>query len=316
MTYALRQSAEVARAVLRRLGRCEMGLPALVRRLVGVAWTGWRRGAAWAVCVGTVLALGAIRTGTDVELTFASLALLPVLFIAWIDGKRNGVLMAFLATAMWAAADIASERQFSASWIPWANAATRLMIYSIVALLAAQVRLQLDRERECANEDALTGLQNRRGFLAAGAGEVERATRYGFPLSVLFLDLDDFKQINDTRGHASGDAALRATARALGALRSSDRVARMGGDEFAILLPEIGYEAALEAGRKIALAVNRALRDFPPVKASIGVAWFARSDRPFPEMLKQADKLMYQAKAGGKNALRSQRFEARTVPQA
>src|SRR5665647_297777 len=101
------------------------------------------------------------------------------------------MLVAFLASAMWFVSDITSERQFSAAWIPWTNAITRLMIYSLVAFLVAQVRLQLERERQHANRDALTGLQNRRDFLDAGDKKIERSKRYARPLAVVFLDLDD-----------------------------------------------------------------------------------------------------------------------------
>ncbi len=212
---------------------------------------------------------------------------------------------------MWAVSDMTPGRQFSAPWIPWANAVTRLMTYSLVALLVAQVRLQFEREHELATSDTLTRLLNRRAFLEAGAFEVNRSKRYGHPLAVVFLDLDDFKQLNDTKGHDAGDAALTATAGALlGALRSSDLVARLGGDEFAVLLPEIGYDAAIEAGRKIAIAVNNALRDFPPVRGSIGVAWFGDAQRTFPVMLRAADELMYEVKESGKGNMRSRRFAA------
>lgn len=261
--------------------------------------------------------LGTFRVQTDAQYTFASLALLPVLSIAWIGGKWDGLLMAFLAAAMWVAGDIASERPFSAEWIPWANAATRLMTYTLVALLAAQVRLQFEREYENATQDALTGLLNRRAFVEAGAAEVERAKRYLRPLTVAFLDLDDFKLLNDTKGHAAGDAALRAAARALqGTLRASDRVARLGGDEFGVLLPEIGYSAAGEAGQKMSVAVNRALEDFPPVSASIGMAWFAEIDRTFPEMLTAADELMYEVKQSGKGDMRTRQFAPMRKPDS
>lgn len=279
--------------------------------LLASFWTGWRRLAAWVVCVASILLLGALRTATDADLTFASLAILPVLTISWIDGRRSGVLMALLASSMWTIGDLSLEQEYSARWIPWANELTRLMTYILVALLAAQLRLQFEKEHEYATQDALTGLQNRRAFLEMGASEVERSKRYQHPVAVIFLDLDDFKQINDTRGHDAGDAALRATAKALkGALRSSDRLARLGGDEFAVLLPETGYEAAEEAGRKISVSVNSALKEFPPVKASIGVAWFGRVDGQFAEMLKAADALMYEVKQAGKGDMRSRRMAA------
>jgi diguanylate cyclase (GGDEF)-like protein len=279
--------------------------------LIATVWTGWQRLAAWAICIGVIVLLGVLRTATDADFTFASLAMLPVLVIAWIGGRKSGLFVAFLAAAMWTLADLASERQFTTQWIPWTNAITRLMTYSLVALLVTQVRLQLEREHEHATHDALTGLQNRPAFLEAGASEVERAKRYPHSLAIIYLDLDDFKQLNDSKGHDAGDNALRATARTLLAtLRSSDRVARLGGDEFAILLPETGYDAAVETGRKISVAVNAALEAFPPVKISIGLAWFGRVDRLFPSMLKAADKLMYEVKQSGKHDMRARRFAA------
>lgn len=279
--------------------------------LFGAFWTPWRRAGAWVACVAAIVLLGALRTATDVEFAIASVALLPVIVIAWIEGKWKGLLLAFCATAMWVAADMDSDRQFSAVWIPWANAVTRLMTYGLMAFLVAKIRQQLESEHDHATHDALTGLQNRHAFLEAGAAEVERAKRYPNPLTVIFLDLDDFKQLNDSMGHDAGDAALRRTAKALlGALRSSDRVARLGGDEFAILLPQTGYDAAVEAGRKIFDVVNAALKDFPPVKASLGVAWFGKADRLFPAMLKAADDLMYEVKEGGKHDVRSRRVVA------
>lgn len=280
------------------------------RYLLGKFWTGWRRWLAWSVCIAAILLLGLLQHATEAEFVFASLGLLPVLVIAWISGKLGGVFVALLASATWVVGDIAAERDFSASWIPWINALTRLVTYSLVALLAAQLRQQFEREHEHATRDALTGLANRRAFLEAGAAEVARSERYGHPVAVIFLDLDDFKQLNDTKGHAAGDRALRATATALtGALRTTDRVARLGGDEFAVVLPEIAYAAAQRAGDKLFAAVNAAMAGFPPARASVGVAWFGAADRSFEEMLKAADRLMYQAKDGGKGEVRSRRFD-------
>lgn len=217
--------------------------------------------------------------------------------------------MSFIAAAMWLVSDITSARQFSTWWFLWANSATHLLTYSLVAALTAKVRRQLASEHRRANCDALTGLNNRYAFLDAGAAEVARSQRYNHPLAVAFLDLDNFKQLNDSKGHEAGDEALIACANALlGVLRSSDQVARLGGDEFAILLPEVKYDESEAAGNKIIVAVNNALRRFPPVTCSIGMAWFEYAERDFPAMLKAADALMYEAKESGKNAVRSRRF--------
>jgi diguanylate cyclase (GGDEF)-like protein len=151
---------------------------------------------------------------------------------------------------------------------------------------------------------------NRRSFFETGAAEVEHPEHNTHSLAVIFLDLDDFKQLNDSKGHHAEDAALRPTAKAmLGAVPSFNCVARLGGDEFAVLIPEIEYEAAIEAGRKIYTAVNSSLTIFPPVTGSMGIAWFEKIDRLFPAMVKAADELMYKVKESGKNNILSQRYD-------
>ena len=273
-------------------------------------WAGWRRPVLLFFCFAAILFLGAIRTEDDAVFFIASLALLPVLVIGWIGGRRIGLSSSFLASTMWAIGDVSMGRHFSAPWIPWANVATHFMTYSIVTLLAAQVRELLELSHRQATSDALTELQNRRAFVEAGVAEVQRSMRYAHPLAVIFMDLDNFKALNDSQGHDAGDAALRATAAALlSVLRSSDKIARIGGDEFAVLLPEIGSDAAQETGQKISIAVNQALSGFASVSVSIGLVWFEKADRSFPEMLKIADELMYEIKANGKGGIRSRYIE-------
>lgn len=272
--------------------------------LMGRFWTGWRAWVARSICILSILMLGLVREATDIEFALASLLVLPVLLMAWMDGTTIGLVVALVAAVTWGAEDIIAEKQFDAPWIPWANAVTRWMTYTVVAYLAAQVRLQFEREHERATRDPLTGLLNRRAYLQAGAQEAERSMRYRHSMAVAFLDLDDFKLLNDRRGHDVGDRALQATADALrGAVRAGDLVARLGGDEFSVLLPEIGFNSAIAVGRKLSQAVNVALLDFPPVRVSIGVAWFKDTDFDFPSMMKSADRLMYEAKKSGKESL-------------
>ncbi|MFZ1536500.1 MAG: GGDEF domain-containing protein [Chromatiaceae bacterium] len=250
--------------------------------------------------------LGTIRTATDAEVTFTSAALLPVLVAAWFGGSATGVIIANFAVAMWLVLDLAAGWHFSAAWVPWGNLVARLIVYNIVALLVGQVRSQFDCEREYATHDTLTGLNNRRGFFDEGCREVQRSRRYPRPLAMILLDLDNFKELNDSQGHDIGDFALQATAQAmLGTVRSSNCVARLGGDEFAILLLEVDSPDAVAVADKILTAVKERLSSFPPVTASLGLAWFSASDQPFPAMLKAADELMYEAKQSGKGAVRS-----------
>lgn len=281
-------------------------------------WTRWLRHGvhdarstrlAWLIAVSAILALAAIRVATAAEFAFASLGLLPVLLIAWMAGRTSGMLFAVLAAAAWPVGDIVSGRAYASEWIPWANGLTRFTAYGIVVVLADQVRVQLLREHEQSTRDQLTGLFNRRAIADIGSREVDRLRRHSHPLAVAFIDLDNFKNLNDCEGHNAGDAALRATADALQATsRSSDILARWGGDEFVLLLPEIDASAAALAGRRISEILRRELRRFPGVSASVGIAWFEAAGRPFAEMLHAADELMYLAKQGGKDGLRLQAF--------
>ena len=117
--------------------------------------------------------------------------------------------------------------------------------FGSVALLAAAQRDWLRRERAISRTDGLTGLLNGRGFYEAAAVELARSSRYRHPLTLAYVDLDDFKEINDRLGHARGDAVLVAVAHALRrACRSTDLVGRLGGDEFVVLFPETDRDAA------------------------------------------------------------------------
>jgi diguanylate cyclase (GGDEF)-like protein len=249
------------------------------------------------MAVASIGVLAWIRTATGAEFAFASLALLPVMLIAWVAGRNAGVGMALLACAAWVIGDIASAKHAWTSWVPWTNGAIRLVTYSLVAILAAKVHDQFVIEHERAARDELTGLANRRHFIEAANIEIQRSRRYAHPLAVVCLDLDHFKQLNDNHGHALGDEALRATATALhGMARSSDLVARMGGDEFVILLPEVDRSAATEVAQRLSAAVNAALARFPGVSASVGAAWFGDRALTLAAMLGAADAAMYRAK--------------------
>jgi diguanylate cyclase (GGDEF)-like protein len=154
--------------------------------------------------------------------------------------------------------------------------------------------------------DPLTGAYNFRHLTTTMAREVERATRFTRPLSLLMLDLDHFKQVNDTQGHAFGDAVLREFARRLGAcLREVDVVARYGGEEFVVVLPETGAEGACAVATRIVEAVRkepfRAAGHSRTVTVSVGIAAFPDHGRSAPELMRSADGALYAAKHGGRD---------------
>ncbi len=159
--------------------------------------------------------------------------------------------------------------------------------------------------RHLADHDALTGLLNRRGFLAALEHHLERARRYGATGALLMLDLDRFKEVNDTLGHKAGDELIAAAAGVLrGRLRDSDVVARLGGDEFVVLLPEGGSaEAVLAAEAVLPLLQARRAALLGPghdLGGSIGVAAVCGGHETADELLVRADLALYHAKGHGR----------------
>lgn len=269
----------------------------------------WHRWLAWLVSLLVLLALGLVRLATGAEFEFAFLGLLPVLLMAWVAGRTSGLIVAVLATATWVVGDMFSQRVYSASWIPWANGITRFATYAIVVALVDQARSVLTHTEERSIKDPLTGLINRRALLEFGAREVDRSRRSGRPMAVVFIDLDNFKLLNDHFGHAHGDAALCTTSHALrAATRAGDVVARWGGDEFVLLLPDVDRVRATQASHRLSTALRSALQAFPGVTASVGMAWFEAADRPFDVMLQSADAVMYVAKQSGKDAVRVMAF--------
>jgi diguanylate cyclase (GGDEF)-like protein len=182
----------------------------------------------------------------------------------------------------------------------------------LLAALAPYAALHLEhartygRMRETAEQDPLTQLSNRRAFDQIFAAEANRFSRYGRPLSLLMLDIDHFKSINDQYGHEAGDEVLRRfAARVTSCIRDVDTAARLGGEEFVLLLPETSLAAAMEVAERVRVAV--AAQPVPwragaiPVRVSIGVsACPERVPRP-AELVASADAALYRAKDGGRN---------------
>ena len=160
--------------------------------------------------------------------------------------------------------------------------------------LEAQVAARTRALEQLSRTDPLTGLRNRRAFLEELGREVSRARRQRRPLAALYVDVNDFKRLNDREGHARGDEALAAVASTLaGALRGVDVTARLGGDEFCVLLPDTDGERALQVAERL----RELVRVGCPVTISIGTATFEDRDATEPEaLLRRADAEMYRDK--------------------
>lgn len=179
---------------------------------------------------------------------------------------------------------------------------------------------RLDLQRDVST-DPLTEVANRRGLEAAFDREHARARRSGRPLALLMIDIDRFKQVNDTRGHAVGDEVLMGLAARLeGMLREIDLLARTGGEEFVVLLPETGGEEAMQTAERLRAAA--AGRPFPvsdgevAITVSIGAAAAEAGEADLDRLLKSADRALYAAKEGGRNRCEFGSFEVQEAAAA
>jgi len=243
--------------------------------------------------------------------------LLPVMMVAtWTGSTLYGLLVALASAAAGPIiADLLDFRVVSLPVSLWNNG-VRLTVFCIVLYLLHRMRKLNRRLEEMALSDELTGLANLRAFRRLAEQELERSARYDHELSLAYVDIDHFKDINDGRGHDEGDRVLQALAGvAKATARTSDTVARLGGDEFVILMPETGAEAAAAVVRRLLQAVPKGVgREGMPVTCSIGLASFRKAPASVELMLAAADELMYAAKASGRNALRQAIFDAEASP--
>lgn len=248
---------------------------------------------------------------TGREMGFSVFYIGPVLYVTWHTSLRWGSAFAFLAAATWGFVDVAGGADYSAAWIPLWNSAIRLGFFGIGAYLLYSIRQLNVAMGEMAFTDALTGLANSRSFYSELERELSRQRRSPSPFSLAYIDLDRFKQVNDTLGHAAGDELLRVLGGSLlNALRAHDTIARLGGDEFGVLLPDTGPEAAALTMARLHEAIREALASttskVPGVGATVGLVVFSEAPGSSDEAVHIADTLMYK----GKTHRRGQMFIA------
>lgn len=265
----------------------------------------WSRTAVTAAGVVVVAFLGLIDHVTGPEISISVFYLGPVLLVGWYAGLRPGILVGILSALTWLLTDITAGATYSVPAIRYWNAAALFGFFLVVGIMINRLRSAFQREQELSRQDFLTRVANARAFNEIAEAEVRRAQRYEHPITVAYLDVDDFKLVNDRYGHPTGDALLVWVGKTLReTLRQTDLVGRVGGDEFAILLPETAEESAHIVLHKL----HRVLRERMelhswPVTFSIGAVTFLSAPRSMDDMISEADRLMYSAKRLGKDRL-------------
>ena len=247
-------------------------------------------------------------TGTDIGLSL--LYLIPVAIAGWYGGVSIATIVGAAAGTAWLSADLAWRDSDTAILISVWNSFTRYVIYIAVGVLLAllhrdreKLRSLAARESSLARTDAGTHLPNARAFMEVLEAEVRAARESGDPVCVAYLDLDNFKCVNDQFGHAAGDEVLQRVAAALRqSIRGHDVAARVGGDEFAVLLRGVEPDAARTVGERIAARVTDIASNYSgaALGVTLGVAHFRAVPRDAATLLRAADGVMYQGKASGK----------------
>ena len=253
-----------------------------------------------------VFLLGYLDYLSGFEMSFSLFYLLPVSIVAWFVNRNYSLLVAVISALAWLISNLLAGEIYIHPSIGLWNTLVRLGFFTIVSILLTNLKEAMEKEKTLSRTDYLTGITNSRAFYELASFELLRAKRYAHPLTVAYIDLDNFKQINDQLGHSVGDDLLKVVAETLRTnLRGTDILARMGGDEFVVLLPEADEKSAKVAITRARVSLLKVMEQNKwKVTFSIGAITFSELSLNVDEVLRQSDELMYLVKANGKNHIR------------
>ncbi len=249
--------------------------------------------------------LGVVDFKTGNDYSFSLFYLLPISLTAWYMNRRMGAFTSILSAAIWVFADFSDGEDYAHPVIYFWNFMIRLAFFLIVTYLLAELRNTQKIVQALSRTDHITGAVNSRYFHELLDAELKRAGRYHHPFTLMYLDLDNFKQVNDRFGHEEGDKLIAYIAGELKrATRSTDIVARLGGDEFAILFPETGKDEARVITSKIFEHLKERLRErYAFVTLSAGSVTYTSPPKSTAETIKISDQIMYSIKNSTKDGI-------------
>lgn len=261
--------------------------------------------------IGVVL-VGVLDYLAGAEISLSLFYLGPVGIATWYAGRRTGMSIAFISTLAALAGDVSAAHAVLRPGIVAWDGFLHLGFMLVIAYLLDRLRVHAQIAQQLARTDELTGIFNRRAFLEHLQYRLDLAAREKKPVALAYIDLDNFKEVNDRGGHEEGDRILGLVASALTAsIRRTDVVARLGGDEFAILIvgaDQTGTESLLA---KVRASLLQALAsEESAVTCSIGCVAFQTPPATGDVALRAADALMYKVKSRGKNAVAFEGFDA------
>lgn len=267
---------------------------------------------------GLIGVIGYMDYATGYEVGVTVFYLVPISLAAYFISQRAGIAASLWSVAAWIISDFLTG---PSRWLAiqcWDGLA-RLIFFAVVALSLSALRRAYEIERQAARTDHLTATLNSRSFTDALSAELSRVKRYKHAFTVAYIDIDNFKTVNDRYGHTAGDELLRDVVHILKSqLRQTDVIARMGGDEFALLLPETEAQAAaatMEKVRNVFLSEISRVRGGEFVTLSIGVLTCVNPPSSVHDLIRMADELMYEVKRDGKNAIRHKVVSIRYVTE-
>ena len=225
----------------------------------------------------------------------------PITLASWYGSRKSGVILSLTSSVLLLLID-AFQTDFSPSRIATYGLPCAIS-YSALAILTTNFRDVHRVESMAADTDKLTNILNSRGFYAELANELVRSVRYEHKFSLAYMDIDNFKFVNDSLGHAEGDKLLIEVANCLkDSLRTTDSLARLGGDEFACLFPETGQNESKAAFAKASEELQMRMNRYHwPVSFSVGLVTFESMPADIKEAMKIADDLMYSVKNADKD---------------